>query len=444
MSLTVERCVWSIMLICYICGVNVTCSLSQFKAHLQQQSGIGELNLPIKCCQPGCKSSFFKIYNFVCHISTFHFNELSNTVQTINSLNVHGGDESNKFPSLTQFNPVSGQHLALSSGMEDLRVEGISLVSMLHSRGSIPYSVIPEVVSSFNCMTNSLLKQVDVEIVNILRDSNVDASVISKTSETVTAHLASSSFLETSYKQDKFFDQHQLAVKPVTVILGSRYETSDGKSRLVYDTFEYVSVESTIRSLLCNENYASVTLKPKTNSEVLSDFRDGLTFRQHPLFSDPSKVSIVLQIFYDGMGTSNPLRGQSSMLNAGVFYYVIQNLPLMYYSCHANVHLLAICYSADLKTYGFEPILDKFAQEMKVLTSTGMSGTFPVLGDRTIYVNLGQVCGNNLALNGIVGFIECFSADFSAQCASQLKRKFKKSSMKRIFSFELLKNMKRI
>jgi len=86
------------------------------------------------------------------------------------------------------------------------------------------------------------------------------------------------------------------------------------------------------------------------------------------------------------MGTTNPLRGHSSALcNMGVFYYVIKNLSNVL-NCHANAHLLSLCYLHDLKVYGYEPILDKFVSEIKRLYSDGFTSVFPVIGKKTIYV----------------------------------------------------------
>jgi len=67
--------------------------------------------------------------------------------------------------------------------------------------------------------------------------------------------------------------------------------------------------------------------------------------------------------------------------------------------------LLALCYAEDLKKYGFGPVLEKFVAEMNVLSKSGFVGTFPVIGEQTIYASLCQVTCDNLALNGILGFI---------------------------------------
>ena len=139
---------------------------------------------------------------------------------------------------------------------------------------------------------------------------------------------------------------------------------------------------------------------------------DGDKYKTHCLFSDSSKISVMIQLFYDGLGVTNPLRGHSTLHNVGVFFYTIKNVPHRFNYCFANVHLLALCYSEDLKKYGFEPVLEKIVSEINFLSRTGFTDTFPVIGEQTIYASLCQVTCDNLALNGILGFIESFSCDY--------------------------------
>lgn len=93
---------------------------------------------------------------------------------------------------------------------------------------------------------------------------------------------------------------------------------------------------------MCNQAYVEALLEDKLVDGVHQNFADSEIASRHPLFGNASKFSIMLQLFYDGLGTTNPLRGQSVMNNIGVFFYTIKNLPSQYYSCFANVHLLVI------------------------------------------------------------------------------------------------------
>jgi hypothetical protein len=166
-----------------------------------------------------------------------------------------------------------------------------------------------------------------------------------------------------------------------------------------------------------NETYLNmfVTAVGRTGTaEIIEHFSDGELAAKnlHFSYADSEKMYVQIQLFYDGMGTTNPLRGQSVMCNMGVFYYVIKNFPDSFNSCFANVHLLAFCYEHDIKVHGFRPVLDKFCSEITKLSTSGFDLMLPGLGHRKIYVCLCQVTCDNLALNGLMGFVESFSGDY--------------------------------
>ena len=249
--------------------------------------------------------------------------------------------------------------------------------------------------------------------VNLLRDCGMSDDVL-VTVDSSLKHQCDTlkqplNLLSTRYKQDQLFDNHPLAVEPEAVVLGHRFESRSGATHSVYDSYQYVSVEATLRSLQANPEYVKLLVSDKCTPGLITDCWDGLLYKHHPVLSDTSKFAIAIQLFYDGMGKTNPLRGQSSMCNVGVFYFIVKNLPNVFNSCFSNVHLVSLCYAQDLKTYA---VLSNFVREMKQLTEHGSAGSFPVLGDCTVYVSLLQVAGDNLALNGLLGFIESFSVDY--------------------------------
>lgn len=94
----------------------------------------------------------------------------------------------------------------------------------------------------------------------------------------------------------------------------------------MYDTFQYVSVVFTLRSLLQNTSNVRVLLIDRSKSGFLLNFEDGQSHASHYVFSDSSKLTAKFQLFYDGVGTTNPLRGQSVMCSMGVFCYNVKNL----------------------------------------------------------------------------------------------------------------------
>jgi len=142
---------------------------------------------------------------------------------------------------------------------------------------------------------------------------------------------------------------------PESVNYGPRLESHNGTTRCVYNTFQYVSVEKTLRGLLTNELYVRALLQNDCHPDIISDFKDGTRFKEHYLFGDCTKLSLMLQLFYDGLGVTNPLRSGGSVHNVAVFYYTLKNLPLQYRACFGNVHLLALTYSIA-KFLGHSPL----------------------------------------------------------------------------------------
>jgi len=90
-------------------------------------------------------------------------------------------------------------------------------------------------------------------------------------------------FLSSVYKQDKYFDHHELFVRPESVCFGVRRETHSGRTRLAYDNFEYVSVQKTLSSLLNHKAYVDAVMQThgRKVTGVFQDFADVESFSQH-------------------------------------------------------------------------------------------------------------------------------------------------------------------
>ncbi|XP_047140689.1 uncharacterized protein LOC124815889 isoform X1 [Hydra vulgaris] len=409
------------MFICYICGASLK-PLSFFQNHLQRHNSIGEIVYPIKCLQNGCKCTFTAFMSLVRHIKCYHnidndfIDENPEPKSTMcNPLNDNHND---LLPSFSEYSlpsfPVSSTYQVDTYHEKTLEYIGSSLVSSLRANSSVPYYIIPEIIASVNNISQSLVSYIGNAALSVLDDIGANDSTRTLFKSKLESSLIHCNeplkFLDTLYKQDKHLEKNSLFVTPETCNMGPpRYETNEGISKIVYDTFQYISVEQTLKSLLHNPQYIDALNFNKQKKGIIKNFSDGQACKNHELFSDYSKISLKLQLFYDGMGTSNPLRGQPSLCSIGVFYFAVLNLPVKYNSCFTNVHLVALCYSHDIKVYGFDAILEKFSFEMNKLSEIGISGEFPIIGRNVVYASLAQVACDNLALNSIFGFIESFS-----------------------------------
>ena len=134
----------------------------------------------------------------------------------------------------------------------------------------------------------------------------------------------------------------------------------------------FVNPESVVPG---NRNDANLRNGNKVDAVPVGTYtnpKNGSKWFSHHLFSDNTKISLRIQVSYDGMGKTNALWGHSSIHNVGIFYFTIQNLPLHFNTCFPNVHLFAVCYTGDFKKYGFRPVLQRFMKNIKILETTGI------------------------------------------------------------------------
>lgn len=116
-----------------------------------------------------------------------------------------------------------------------------------------------------------------------------------------------------------------------------------------------------------------------------------------------------IQLFYDDFETANPLGSKKGIHKLGAIYFTLRNFPPKFNSSLVNIHLCALFHTQDIKSYGFENILEPIINDLKVLETDGIHvPTFK----GSVHGTVVQVTGDNLGLHGIFGFVESFSARY--------------------------------
>lgn len=72
-----------------------------------------------------------------------------------------------------------------------------------------------------------------------------------------------------------------------------------------------------------------------------------------------------------------------------------------------NIHVVSLFHSEDLKKYRFDAILQPLIDDLIILETQGIH---TALSDASLRGTVIQVTGDNLALHGLFGFVESFSA----------------------------------
>lgn len=218
--------------------------------------------------------------------------------------------------------------------------------------------------------------------------------------------------LNSQSKRNKYFEQKWKVVKPVEKVLGVRFENRRNKTigtysqAVVTDKFAYVPILETLESILMNPNLTRLFTSHVPQEGIYSDLRDGMYMKNNPLFLN-DKGALQIQLFYDDFETANPLGSKKGIHKLGAIYFTLRNFPPQFNSVLSNIHLCALFHSQDIKTYGFDKILEPLISDLKVLESDGIIiPTFP----NPIHGTVVQVVGDNLAIHGLFGLVESFSA----------------------------------
>ena len=377
-------------------------SCKELSSHITHHQAIGtSFQFPLVCTN-NHNVSCSTVKHFMRHVRQQHKLDFSNLDIEINDIE----PENVSLPSPPIYSIPQQPFVISQPSCYDSLVEKM-LLKLLEPL-NIPYSYIELVIKNFEEYIKAIKTNCS-KIVTSREETSIDLE-LNKALKAIAAVRTSYKFTNKLYKNSKF-------VAPIPVVLGSRWETSlaNGTTAInkrVDEKSYYVPILKTLASLLENPDFASYVIDEKFDpcpAGEYSCFKDGLVFRNHPLFSDRKKISLRFQLFYDGMGTTNPLRGHSANHSAGIFYFSIDNLPSHLQTYSPNIFLLSLCYSADIKKYGFDPILFDFIKDLNTLETEGIVVNVSGRGEIRFYGSISQFSGDCLAMNEIFGLICSFS-----------------------------------
>ena len=227
--------------------------------------------------------------------------------------------------------------------------------------------------------------------------------------------------LETSHQQQKYFTQSGYFIKPREIPLGIEYHPRNNPNTGHVDqvakhgTFQYVPLHELLKAVLESKGFMRTILQnPLSNDDIMRDFHYGLFCREHGFFSDPRNIRLLLYV--DECEIADPLESKAGLHKIGVIYCTILNLPPRFRSSLCNCFLISMFNAGDVKTYGYDPILQPLVNDIQSLEQDGLSIATDIF-EGTVKVSIAQVAGDNLGVNGILGYVECFvSNHFCRHC----------------------------
>ena len=293
-------------LVCYECKRSFhDCVV--FKSHMQTHELLGQLSRPVKCAQPSCSSYFQKLFNLFRHIQKYHshtsvqqiYNLLDSTqnIKFWNTTSVYNFQVDTEFETDRPMGDNSVNLKAIVNKQTDnltVQSQAISMVASLRANSGIACYVIPDIVNSCQSMINNTIEGIKNHILRLIP---LSADFSFKINDICNKYFNTLEFLSTKYKQDLFFESNPNFVKAEECSFGDRKELKGEKFKTIYNTFQYISIERNVRSLLSNKAYMQMLLanmEKCPNRSLVAEFCVGETFAFK--FKNGDKLTILLQL----------------------------------------------------------------------------------------------------------------------------------------------------
>ncbi|XP_026112913.1 uncharacterized protein LOC113091546 isoform X3 [Carassius auratus] len=213
----------------------------------------------------------------------------------------------------------------------------------------------------------------------------------------------------------RYFSDKWGKIDPVEYVLGTRFATRRNRTTgtfaqtIVKDKFVYIPILETLQSIYRHPSITDMMARDsQQRPNCLYDIHDGEFFKRHALFSK-QRHAVQIQLFFDEFECSNPLGSKRGIHKLGAIYFTLRNISPKYNSSLLNIHLVTLFHAQDIKTYGFDKILEPLVQDISTLETIGIQ--IPLF-DQTVYGTIVQVTGDILGVHSLFGFVESFSARY--------------------------------
>ncbi|CAG9818755.1 unnamed protein product [Phaedon cochleariae] len=132
---------------------------------------------------------------------------------------------------------------------------------------------------------------------------------------------------------------------------------------------------------------------------------------------DGDHLNLPLILFYDDFEVGNPLGSHATVHKLGGVYLSLPFLPGHYVSQLDNIFIIALFHASDRVDFGNNMVFQKVIEVLNNLRNNGINVTTDAYTG-TIKFHVACITGDNLGLNGILGFVESFVANHFCRICS--------------------------
>ena len=217
-------------------------------------------------------------------------------------------------------------------------------------------------------------------------------------------------------KRINYFKQRNVYLKPNPIVLGT---TDKGRP----DSIQYISLIDTMKKIFSDEDFFQSCKKymsmQSENPTILSDFKDGSTFRETV---EPDKITFPFVVYYDDFESGNPLGSKRGIHKIGAVYMALRCCDPFFYCKVNEIRLIMLMLSKQREKYGNEKIFKPLIDDIDRLENIGI-----VVNQEKVKFKFIGLNGDNLGLHSLLGFSESFSADFICRFCKMQKKDLHRS-----------------
>lgn len=300
--------------------------------------------------------------------------------------------------------------------LNDFEAEILKLTLSLYSNFAIPRSEVQSIITHMaDFIANTYIPRLEQEILSVIENKS-NKNIVDDVKSIFKFYKYPFTFVNSEHQRFQLYKQFYRYSAPQEFIVGyTRVDKVEEKTIIeatepVYAV--YTSLRHTLETFLSIPNILDQLLsymkKLQDDQVILSNYIQGESWREISR-DHVNRLVVPIHIYQDEVEVGNPLGSHAGRNKIGAVYAFIPCLPPHLVSQLNSIFLLTLFYSNDRKIYGNRQIFKKAIDELKDLNKKGIQVTINN-EQQIIYFECGLILGDNLGLNGILGFVESFNS----------------------------------
>lgn len=377
-----------------------------------------------KCGELGCSHEYYCDNSFYKHLIRQHkFGKESDSYDSSSSI-VLSKPQIFERPSSILSSHVQTDDTYQADSYESL----ILLLSSLYANPLLPRNCIQPLMKDFECCFRKLNMSIASKIIkNISVTYNINPNLLeSEFSKTISSTLDPFKELQSEHKRMKLFEKMGSLISPIQISIGSRRDYRQNEIHMVPCTIQVVPLNLVLSRFLAIHGIFDEILtyikELEKYDDPIENLMQGISWKQtlRNNKSNNNELHLPLILYFDDLEVNNPLGSHASIHKLGATYVSLPFLPKKYFSLLNCILMLSICHSSYRVVLGDKMIFTKVIETLNDLSENGINiSTQSFQG--VIKFHTCCITGDNLSLNGILGYLESFSANYCCRFCTASK-----------------------